>query len=143
MKIFVTFTGSMIAPCGINCGTCIAFLRSRNKCHGCSVVSSDKPKTRLSCRIKNCEQLASTTFKLCYECSIFPCQRVKQIDKRYRMKYHTSLIQNLHNIKETGMENFLLKESERWVCPECGSGLSVHKDYCLSCHHVLNASSSN
>ena len=35
-----------------------------------------------------------------------------QGDKRYRTKYHMSMIENLESIKEQGMEQFLIQEEE-------------------------------
>jgi len=29
----------LIAPCGMNCGACIAFMRDKNNCPGCRVFS--------------------------------------------------------------------------------------------------------
>jgi hypothetical protein len=134
----VKFKKSHIAPCGINCGTCIAYLRDKNKCPGCLVSSEDKTKTRYYCKIKNCEQLQKTNSGYCYECSDFPCQKIKHIDKRYRLRYHTSLIANLVSIKETGMKNYLENEISRWACPRCGSVTSIHKENCIRCNLYLN-----
>jgi hypothetical protein len=133
----VTFERSMIAPCGMNCGACYAFLREKNKCCGCWLFSDPKLKSRYNCRIKNCDLLQKTTSKYCYECEIFPCQKLKHLDKRYRTKYNTGLIQNLLIIKEAGMENFIAFETKRRTCPDCGSTLSVHKANCLICQHAI------
>jgi hypothetical protein len=133
MTVSVTFNRSMIAPCGINCGTCKAYLRAKNKCYGCRVDFDSKRKTCNECKIKNCELLVKTSSKFCYECEIFPCDRIKHIDKRYRTKYRTSLIGNLVSIKETGIETFLDNEVNKWTCPNCGSTLSVHLFSCPNC----------
>jgi hypothetical protein len=53
----VIFDSSMIAPCGINCGPCMAFLRNRNICYGYRVEFDSKQKTCTQCKIKNCELL--------------------------------------------------------------------------------------
>jgi hypothetical protein len=126
----------LIAPCGINCSTCIAFLRKKNKCSGCMSETGIKVTHSSSCKIKNCESLTNSDSNLCYECIRFPCQRIKNIDKRYSTRYHLSLIQNLLTIKEIGMTKFLAKESIRWSCPNCGSALSVHREYCPTCNQI-------
>jgi hypothetical protein len=123
----------MIAPCGINCGTCMAYLREKNKCLGCRIDFDSKRKTCLQCKIKNCDMLDKTNSKFCYECDIFPCERIKHSDKRYRTKYKANLIQNLVSIKENGIDSFLKQEVKKWTCPNCGSTLSVHSNKCLSC----------
>ena len=135
MTASVFFDRSMIAPCGINCGTCMAYLRIKNKCYGCWVDFDSKRKTCNGCKIKNCELIVKTSSKFCYECEIFPCERIKHIDKRYRTKYRVSLIQNLVTIKEAGIATFLELEVKKWTCPNCGSTLSVHRDSCLLCSY--------
>jgi hypothetical protein len=138
----IVFDRSLIAPCGMNCGTCMAYLRDKNKCCGCLQDSLNKPKTRLHCRIKNCEKLDKTTSKFCYECDTFPCKRLQQLDKRYRTKYRVSFIRNLLAIKETGITNYLANESIRWACPQCGSIICVHRDRCMACNLDLKQISS-
>ena len=134
-----SFERYMIAPCGINCGTCMAYLRVKNRCLGCWVDFDSKRKTCLRCKIKNCEMLAGTKSKFCYECNKFPCDGIKHIDKRYRTKYRAGLIQNLVSIKENGIDTFLKQEVEKWRCPNCGSTLSVHRANCLVCSYDSNS----
>jgi hypothetical protein len=141
MTISVTFNNTMIAPCGINCGTCFAYLRDKNKCPGCLSIFTSKPKTRLYCKIKNCEHLNNTHSRFCYECEKFPCQRLEHIDKRYRTKYKSSLIQNLVTMKEIGITEYLINETNKWTCPNCGSTTSVHRDNCPTCNLDLKKNS--
>jgi ribosomal protein S27AE len=128
-----TFDRLMIAPCGMNCGTCIAFLREKNRCPGCRIYSNDKAISIQRCIIPRCIDLEKTVSKFCFDCEKYPCKRVKQLDKRYRTKYKTSFIENLRMIKEDGIDSFLAFESKRRTCPYCGSVLSVHRDNCLIC----------
>jgi hypothetical protein len=129
----VKFERSLIAPCGMNCGTCIAYLRVKNKCPGCRTFSADKSVSVQRCIVIKCIDLEKTDSKFCYECEKFPCKRIKQLDKRYRTKYRTSFIENLRFIKENGIADFLEYESNRRTCPNCGSILSVHRAFCLDC----------
>jgi hypothetical protein len=138
MNTSVTFDIYHIAPCGINCGTCIAFLREKNKCSGCLPASVNKPKTRIYCKIKNCEYHDKIHSQFCYDCEMFPCKKLEQIDKRYRKRYKTSLIHNLMTIKKIGITEYLENEINRWTCPKCGSIVSVHKENCLTCNLYLN-----
>jgi hypothetical protein len=129
----VTFEPVLIAPCGLNCGSCIAFMRPENRCPGCWHEDKLKNKSCVRCIIKNCDLLEKTDSKFCYECSKYPCTRLKQLDKRYRTKYRTSLFDNLMMIKQNGMGYFLAFETERRKCPGCGSTLSIHREHCLVC----------
>jgi len=129
----VIFEKSLIAPCGMNCGTCIAYMRPKNKCPGCRDDGKFKSNACIRCTIINCTLLADTKSKFCYDCPEYPCLRLKQLDKRYRTRYRTSFLENLMMIKENGMDHFLALETGRRTCQKCHSSLSVHKDYCLAC----------
>lgn len=124
---------SLIASCGMNCGVCLAYLREKNTCQGCNGIDSAKRNSCLKCSIKNCENIQASESKLCYECSKFPCARIKQLDKRYRTKYAMSMIENLEQIKNFGMDEFLKNEKIRWTCKHCGGIICVHRGYCVEC----------
>ncbi len=123
----------LIAPCGINCGVCMAHLRERNKCPGCRAPSEQKPKTRVICKIKTCEFFKNTGAKFCYQCPSFPCANLKHLDTRYKTKYHMSEIKNLENIRKMGLAKFLSDEKARWTCPACGGTICVHTGRCVDC----------
>lgn len=133
MRTLATFENIMVAPCGMNCGTCIAYLREKKKCPGCRIYSAEKSISVQRCIIQKCAYLERTSSKFCYDCEKFPCLRLKQLDKRYRTRYRTSFIENLMMIKEKGIDNFLAFESKRRTCPDCGSVISVHRDSCQIC----------
>ncbi len=80
-----------------------------------------------------CELLGNGIVRFCYECAQFPCKRLKALDRRYRTKYHMSMIENLTYIKEKGMGCFLQKEADKWRCPECGGVICCHNGLCMSC----------
>lgn len=132
-KTAIAYNRLMIAPCGMNCGTCIAFMRPKNTCPGCHVESATKNVSCVNCIIINCELLKKTGSGFCYECGSYPCLRLKQLDKRYRTRYGTSFLDNLKRIRENGIESFLAFEQQRRTCPQCGSSLSVHRNSCLVC----------
>jgi len=135
------YNKELIAPCGMNCGICIGHLRDRKPCGACFKIDDvNKPKHCRSCSIANCEFLEKTKSGYCYECEKYPCRRLKNLDKRYRLKYGMSMIGNLNFIKDAGLEKFILNEEERWRCKNCGSGLCVHRDFCLNCNAVRNKS---
>jgi len=127
------FDTSLIAPCGMNCGICLAYLRKTNVCNGCRGDNGLKRPHCTTCRIKHCEILENTESGFCYECKKYPCTRLKQLDKRYRTKYHMSMIENLNDIKIIGLELFVQNEKVRWYCPDCGGMICVHTGYCLKC----------
>jgi len=127
---------SLIAPCGMNCRLCRAYIREKNACPGCRIDDHPKPKTRAQCRIKQCEMLKAADLKYCSDCSKSPCDRLKHLDTRYKTKYGMSMIDNLTNIKQSGIRNFIKQEKVRWGCPKCGEVICVHKESCINCNHT-------
>lgn len=128
----------LIAPCGMNCALCSAYLfkqKDLNKrgfhrtyCPGC--VPRGKNCLHMA---DACELLGKGLVRFCFECEKYPCIRLKALDKRYRTKYHMSMIENLNLIKERGMEEFLDTEAEKWNCPTCGGTICCHNGLCLDC----------
>lgn len=127
----------LIAPCGINCGVCLGFLREKNRCLGCRSNSTQKPKHCFICSIKNCEYLKKTDSGFCFDCTIYPCKRIKQLDKRYRTRYHMSIIENMQEIKNYSLDYFVQTERLKWLCTNCGGTICVHRGCCLSCNNRI------
>ena len=127
-----------VAPCGMNCNVCAAYLAVTHDvkskgirmmyCIGCR--PRNKPCAFLK---KDCSRLRKNEVKYCYECPTFPCERLSAIDKRYRTQFRMSEIENLHRIRDEGIESFLEAEETRWKCPECGGGVSCHNGICFDC----------
>jgi hypothetical protein len=126
----------LIAPCGMNCRLCYAYTRDKNTCPGCRGDDSDKPKTRIHCKIKNCEKIKQGNVRYCFSCERFPCAGLDHLDERYRTKYGMSMIDNLENMRKFGIRQFIRNERERWTCPKCGQMLCVHKPQCTSCGYT-------
>ncbi len=124
---------SLIAPCGMNCGICLGYLRDKNRCDGCNAIDGNLPNYCSKCIIRNCENITANGLKLCYACGKFPCARLRQLDKRYRTNYGMSMLENLIQIRDYGMDRFLENEKERWKCKSCGATICVHRSCCLRC----------
>jgi hypothetical protein len=135
---------SLIAPCGINCGVCRAYLKKKNKfkvglervlvrCPGCRRTDAGKPGYCVKCRIKNCSVFRKDGAKYCFKCGDFPCNRLKHLDKRYRTKYNMSMIENLGNIEKFGIKKFIKNENIKWSCSECEGTICVHDGFCIEC----------
>jgi hypothetical protein len=128
----------LIAPCGMNCGVCVSYLAMENDlnrqgftkayCEGCL------PRGKNCLHMGDqCRTLREGLVRFCYECADFPCKQLKNLNKRYSTKYHLSMIDNLNTIKEEGIESFLIKEEEKWACPDCGGTICCHNGLCLKC----------
>jgi len=131
------FTPELVAPCGMNCGVCKSYLaysrgvpKEKDKvshCPGCL------PRNK-NCYIKRgCKKLRRNEIKSCLECDDMPCENLDRLDRRYRRHYGMSMVENLGEIKERGMETFLESQEERHRCPECGDVVSVHDSKCYVC----------
>jgi hypothetical protein len=130
---------ALIARCGMNCGVCIAHLREKNKCPGCRADDADKPITRTRCKIKNCARYRESKATYCFGCAEFPCDNLKRLDKRYRTKYHMSMIDNLRSIGRSGIRTFLRSESVKWACAKCSGTVCAHTGKCINCGNVVFA----
>lgn len=129
---------NLIAPCGMNCAVCVSYLArkydlkkqgfQKKYCPGCLPRGENCTFMKQSC-----DRLGNGLVRFCYECADFPCPRLKAFDRRYRSKYHMSLIENLKFIQEQGMQTFLDKEEAKWRCPECGGAICCHNGLCLRC----------
>jgi len=128
----------LIAPCGMNCAVCSAYLALRNDvkskevrmpyCAGC------RPRDKKCAFLKKrCNLLLNNKVRFCYECEDFPCKYLERIDARYRNNYRISLIGNLNFIKNGTLSEFLKKEDEKWKCPQCGGVICCHNGLCFSC----------
>jgi hypothetical protein len=123
----------LIAPCGMNCGICPAYLREKNKCTGCRGSDDNKSISLLRCKIRTCEVFKDSKVKFCFGCENIPCDRLKHLEKRYRTKYSMSMVENLKNIENLGVRKFLESEKARWSCIKCGGTVCVHDKKCSSC----------
>jgi hypothetical protein len=130
----IRITPQLIAPCGMDCKVCLAYLREKKKCNGCRGSDIGKSEYCISCIIRNCDELKINKLKFCsLKCKKYPCRRLKNLDKRYKTKYNMSMIENLENIGNLGIRKFVKNEESRWTCTNCGSVLCVHRTNCLNC----------
>jgi len=125
-----TLSGDLIAPCGINCGTCYAHMRAKKPCPGCINDEAAEAPSRRKCIIRNCQD---RTDDQCGACRTFPCARLRDLDKRYRTNYDENLIGNLRRLREQGIETYVEEEKRRWLCGVCGGVRSVHSKECPHC----------
>jgi hypothetical protein len=126
----------LIAPCGMNCTICIAYLRERRKCPGCRMENESKSLSCINCRIKNCTELKKCGSGFCYSCGEYPCARLKHLDKRYRTKYSMSMIENLDFVKKHGIRKFLKSQERKYKCRKCGGVICVHIGKCYKCDKI-------
>lgn len=120
-----------VAPCGLICDICNGFQRKKNRCTGCA--GDFKPTHCAKCSILNCPEKQGCPGKPCDSCCKYPCKRLKNLEKRYSLKYGESLMENFRRIETLGLNEFLQEAEAEWTCPSCGALLCVHRADCLSC----------
>ncbi len=128
----------LVAPCGINCGLCRAYLaysrgvpREKGKvthCSGCRVRNRNCAFLK-----RDCEKLRKGKVGFCFECADMPCENLRRLDDKYRKRYGMSPVENLQEIKDVDLDEFLLRQRNRYGCPNCGDVVSVHDGICYRC----------
>ena len=125
----------LIAPCGMNCRICIAYFgytmsgaKRKKKCMGC--YPTGKSCSHLK---KYCEKLTRKKIGYCFECNDFPCKKLQRLDASYRQRFNMSMIDNLRNITQHGMKQFLQSQKLKYECPNCGGVVCVHDGKCYEC----------
>ena len=119
----------------MNCRICLSYFgyavngsKRKNACTGC------RPRNKQCAFLKKqCDLLTNNQINYCFECTNFPCENLKKLDKRYKEKYKMSMIENLEYIKKNDINKFLEKEKIRWKCPDCGGLICVHNKICYNC----------
>ncbi|MBC5706417.1 DUF3795 domain-containing protein [Hungatella sp. L12] len=136
MKMPEAIGSQMFAPCGMNCMVCFTHCSTKKACGGCLGNDESKPGHCRTCLRKNCA--AERELSYCYECSDFPCRRIRDLDRSYRKRYGVSLIEQSLFVKENGMELFLRNERKRYTCTACGGVISLHDHQCSECGRVTS-----
>ena len=124
----------MVAVCGMNCKVCYKHLavgKYAKSCNGCKFQDETLPNSCRNCKLVDCAN--KTKVDYCYECELFPCKLIKNLDKSYIKRYNVSLAVNSMNIKEKGIEKFLQEEKRKWTCKKCKGIISLHDKLCSNC----------
>ena len=133
----------LIAPCGMNCAICSGYLAHKNRprfkgmmshCQGCR--PRNKQCAFLKKRCADNLKLLHGEVDFCFECDCFPCESLRRLDSRYRHEFNMSMIDNLMEIKENGLNTFLEKQHQKYACRQCGGLLSVHSQKCFNCDKI-------
>ena len=136
MKMPEAIGSQLFAPCGMNCMVCFAHCSTKKACGGCLGTDESKPGHCRTCLRKNCA--AERELSYFYECSDFPCRRIRDLDRSYRKRYGVSLIEQSLFVKENGIELFLENERKRYTCAACGGVISLHDHRCSECGRVTS-----
>ena len=139
MKMMKSIATELIAPCGVNCFNCYAYLRHKNNCSGCRSDGINKPKHCINCSRNACVQ--GKGLKYCFECSKYPCIKIKNLHTTYKERYSIDLHRNGEIIRNKGVRAFLDIEREKWTCQTCGGVVCQHDSICSDCRNIAKSDS--
>jgi len=116
----------LVAPCGINCGTCAAYRVKDEKsladtlnkhfrwngvpCPGCREVKGKCQFIEGTCETFACVSSRGLTF--CFECQEFPCSKLNPASDQAAILPHNLKVFNLCFIERQGLAKFLEREPE-------------------------------
>jgi len=122
------------------CSSYLAFLNAIPKKRGrISHCAGCRPRNKQCAFLKgHCERLKNNEVEFCFQCPVYPCERLQHLDQRYRRDYGMSLIQNLDEIREFGAARFIAEQQDRYGCPNCGGRISVHNKKCFRCERITS-----
>lgn len=92
-----------IPPCGVYCGNCPNFTRTKNRCEGADKV----------CKTRKCKSfyvccIEKNGLAFCYQCNSYPCSRYRKFTETW-LQYGQNLIENQSYLKENGKDDFVRK----------------------------------
>jgi hypothetical protein len=118
---------TLVAPCGIDCGTCELNICKDNlqlidifvskgipkekiPCAGCRNIEGNCPVIKGKCETYKC--VIEKKIEFCFECDDFPCVKLQPCADRANILPHNMKIVNLCTIKRDGVEQFIGRSSE-------------------------------
>ncbi|MGQ9530184.1 MAG: DUF3795 domain-containing protein [Candidatus Bathycorpusculaceae bacterium] len=120
----------MVAPCGLYCGECTAFLNEN--CGGCRSNKGLSKEYRRYCRIYACS--SNKEIKTCLECGEFPCKFFDffKAETLESSSWFLDVWCNMKQIRDIGLKDFL-KRKEKWIRErkKCAEGKGIR--YCDEC----------
>lgn len=121
---------NMVAPCGLYCGECTAFLGG--KCRGCRSNEGLSRQYRKYCKIYQCS--TDKGLKTCIECERFPCIFFDffKAESLEQSSWFLDVLANMKQIREYGMTNFLGKKG-RWMKMRRKCAIKMGIQYCDKC----------
>lgn len=126
----------LVAPCGIYCGACPAYVRTKS-CFGCR--PEDRSQKRISkwhCKIRNC-CLMDKKLEFCSQCADFPCKTLIKLKESHpgdeKFSYRREIIVGLLRMKEIGVSKWLKEREKKWRCPKCGGRATFYLYKCSDC----------
>ena len=121
---------NFVAPCGLYCEECTAFLNS--ECGGCRSNKGLSEKYNKYCKIYQCS--SDKNLKICVECKDFPCKFLDffKAETLESSSWFIDVWHNMKQVREIGLTEFLTKKRD-WLRKrkECAKKRNIK--YCDEC----------
>lgn len=144
-----------VGICGIYCGTCPMYLAYRKNdskqldniskewglpieeipCDGCHSDKLFSPCRECRHGFRECAKQKGVTW--CFQCPDFPCSRLedfRDIHVVNGISHHDHVIEDLKDMKEQGVEQWVEEQNKNGCCPRCGTMLYWFVLECPDCH---------
>jgi hypothetical protein len=139
------------AYCGLYCGSCTAFMATKEntvkelaarwrkeeddvRCRGCK--SDTVASFCRTCGLKACARQKGLEF--CFQCEDYPCDRLDEFRNNAQYPYHIEVYDYLQTIKQYGVGYWLEAMKSRWSCAACGREHDWFTPVCPACGGRLN-----
>ena len=121
---------NLVAPCGLYCEECTAFLNE--ECRGCRSNEGLSKEYREYCKIYQCS--SSKNLKICLECEKFPCNLFDffKAERLEDSSWFLDVWSNMKQIEQAGLANFLKKKTN-WLRKRKGCAEKRGIKYCDGC----------
>lgn len=97
-------------------------------CQGCDADYQS------NCEFVTCNKQHGT--ESCAFCPEFPCPMLVKF-KDDEWEHHQSVLDNLHRIKEIGIDAWIGEQQKLWQCPDCGTRTQWYQEICTQCGKAL------
>jgi hypothetical protein len=153
----------LAAACGTYCGACPAYIAKHSeeerdypsgevedyiddfndymknlRCDGC-LSGGQLAGHCQTCNIRLCAANTQNNSR-CSDCEDLPCYRIMAlINQPPGYPHRQEYLPNLEGIREMGVEEWVLYEEERWLCPQCGQPMTWYEAECAGCGEPRSA----
>lgn len=149
----------LVGICGLYCGNCPSYLAFRKndmdrlvkmstekgldiddlRCDGC--LSEHVATHCRNCRHGFRACAAAKKVRWCFECDAFPCRRLedfKGVHVVNEVIHHEHVVDDLRDMKQHGLEQWVERQDQKSRCPGCGERLYWFDRECPECRHPID-----
>lgn len=136
----------LLGICGVYCGACTTYRAYNDNdqelfklevkmgmpldqifCKGC--LSDLVNEWCANCDFRKCVEERGIAY--CFECEDFPCKKL--IDFSKTRPHRTLGLNNLWELREKSIKDWLKQQEKRWSCSSCGRKIHWYSTQCPGC----------